>query len=344
MALAHLEPGDVAPGWVELVADIGTNAFYEYRIGDAEETVDYVSPLARHDGGPFASVFRIRIPAERIGRGARVVQLVTYRDSARNGPAWSRPVRVHALPGSRTDEWSDVMSARSLLPRSVLRSRGLGEAVPSIVRFEPSGQRVVLDDARRFRAYWHRVWEGDVAPDARAFRWELDVACRYELRADARATGHQRLETRALLEPSDPDASTHRIAGRMRSGMVLGLGATNELLTSLFDRAPLSPEGLAVLSDPGVLARFDLFAIVRATMHARRGVTGALWIHPELELHRVTSRDVAGTERTVELPVPIAIHLLTCRASTDPASAAIDGHDIVSRARASLVPSGAERG
>jgi hypothetical protein len=138
MALAHLIVDDdpAAPGDVQrFLADIGTNAFYEYKIGrrendpgrrgagppavanladgadDALDEVVHASPLLPRGPGrnPLNSQFTLDVPAGRFSRAARDVQLFSYRDAQRNGPAASRVVRVVPKPavaaGPPLDPW-----------------------------------------------------------------------------------------------------------------------------------------------------------------------------------------------------------------------------------------------
>jgi hypothetical protein len=118
MALAYLEVLDASPGGIELLADIGTNVYYQYQIGSASsdvelDRIDFESPLEKYEQGAFGPPLRLRLPASRLPRGSRHLQLVSYRDPQRNGPAWSRVVVLHPLGVAGVpDEWSDPMNLR----------------------------------------------------------------------------------------------------------------------------------------------------------------------------------------------------------------------------------------
>jgi hypothetical protein len=100
MALAHLEWLDAGPDHIELTGDIGTSKFYELRVGslgDGEISGElWSSPLVEVDRNPFDGAFPIRIPTDKLPRGALGAQLVSYRDRERNGATLSPIVRVHS--------------------------------------------------------------------------------------------------------------------------------------------------------------------------------------------------------------------------------------------------------
>ncbi len=108
MALAHLSFRMPGRGYAEFEADIGTSTCYQYLIGrerlqrDGLERigeVTYASPLVDHgEGGPFRSVFSLRVPAAAFEtEGAALIQLRSYRNRSRRGVALSRVVEVHPL-------------------------------------------------------------------------------------------------------------------------------------------------------------------------------------------------------------------------------------------------------
>ncbi len=100
MALAYLRPNELVSGQFEYTADTGTNSYYLFRIGskaidaDELERVVFTSPVQQRGSmaNPFNSEFTLRIPSRLFSRGARHVQMISFRDLQRNGPALSNIV------------------------------------------------------------------------------------------------------------------------------------------------------------------------------------------------------------------------------------------------------------
>jgi hypothetical protein len=115
MALAILRASRVpgAPGTVALSADLGSNRFYQYTVGDASVdkgagfpqlaapvfTSPLIGPVPEHAMGRV----EISIPRERLDRLNRSVQLTSFRTRSRDGPAFSDIVTVAAGGPVRED-------------------------------------------------------------------------------------------------------------------------------------------------------------------------------------------------------------------------------------------------
>lgn len=136
MALAYLRLDDNAPGVFRFWADIGTNRFYQYRIGKGKtrnQGVDvldepiYASPLTEnHAGTPFDSGFRFDVPANLLQHPARFIQLWSFKNESGKSPALSkiigvRPLYPDALPPN-TFKKKYAMSASSQISKPECRS------------------------------------------------------------------------------------------------------------------------------------------------------------------------------------------------------------------------------
>lgn len=135
MALAYLAEveGTAPPGHVEFVADLGSNGYYEYRVGslagndsnglgpwgeDALAEVAYRSGVQARPGGvrnPLSGAFVLRAPARLFAERGAVIQLASFRDAQRNGPAYSLPLRVaRPVAGGPEPGYPDIADPFSL--------------------------------------------------------------------------------------------------------------------------------------------------------------------------------------------------------------------------------------
>lgn len=136
MALAYLRLDDNAPGVFRFWADIGTNRFYQYRIGKSKtrrQGVDvldepiFASSLAENDKRTlFDSGFRFDVPANLLQHPARFIQLWSFKDESGKSPAFSKiiGVRPHypdALPPNMLKN-KYAMSASSQINNPECRS------------------------------------------------------------------------------------------------------------------------------------------------------------------------------------------------------------------------------
>lgn len=115
MALAYISFAGINNGQAELYADIGTNKFYSYKIGQGinrtnglnlVEQVRYTSPLIEQpEQNPFNSRFMIRIPISLFEKSKEYVQLYSYGSRDGTAPAISEPKEVNAQAGILNNEW-----------------------------------------------------------------------------------------------------------------------------------------------------------------------------------------------------------------------------------------------
>jgi hypothetical protein len=89
MALAYLKYMGTSGGQYRFIADIGTNQFYQYRIGSMErdkrvyrniDTVAHISlPVRQPSNNPFRTEFILTVPTALFDRDNRFIQLVSFR-------------------------------------------------------------------------------------------------------------------------------------------------------------------------------------------------------------------------------------------------------------------------
>lgn len=115
MALAVLTIESTSANAVEVMADIGSNTYYEYFVGrkdasaygsrwgdDEMVAIKYRSGVQPAPTGfdPFSREFRFSVPLEHFDRDHPHLQLVSYTDRAGNSAARSRIFRVAAVIGA----------------------------------------------------------------------------------------------------------------------------------------------------------------------------------------------------------------------------------------------------
>jgi hypothetical protein len=118
VALAVLRLRGAADGRVLLDAELGSNRWYTWAVGDEEvrvmhgvhmlgnpvHTAPLTGPLPEHALGRTL----VAIPAELLDRERRYVQLLTYRTAERDGPAVSEIVKIPPGSGARMGEIPDI--------------------------------------------------------------------------------------------------------------------------------------------------------------------------------------------------------------------------------------------
>jgi hypothetical protein len=107
--------------------------------------------------------------------------------------------------------------------------------------------------------------------------------------------------------------------GTLRSGARLGVDAVDDLHHRLVGRR-LPPEVLAALASPSAAQAFGGSAQVTVQLRGRPGEEAAVWVWPEVKLHRVPVHRPATTlpsgqvqsftTELVQLPFPVLAHVV----------------------------------
>ncbi|MBS0124999.1 hypothetical protein [Thetidibacter halocola] len=173
-----------------------------------------------------------------------------------------------------------------------------------------------LSDPTAHRAFWNKIWEGSSAADPNERRWEIDVLCRYYIRATGKADSNGRMETR--IAPTASGDTATKIAGRMRAGMELSLDMLNDALALQSD--PLDPEELSAIKHADLRAALDMEATTRLRLRGKDHELGTIWAFPSLMMREALFREPMAhddfgqvtemRDRTRLFPVPDRIHFL----------------------------------
>jgi hypothetical protein len=238
------------------------------------------------DAGSSGALATVSIPP-------RVVQRLTAGDDYHVKATLTWPSRHGTLGTSR------ILLVTAARAATVGDVAGDGELVP-------------LDDVTEHRVFWHRIWATDFGRELR--RADLRVRYTYRLDADLRGT---------LREPTQSDATVPEgrweLTGTVTSGLRIGLDALNDLVSTL-DGRPLDPAVLTACGDPTVAARLGGTAQTSVRLHGSPGEQAAIWVWPEVRMHRLTVHRPASvmpsgqvhsfTADEVRLPFPAMAHVL----------------------------------
>ncbi len=180
-------------------------------------------------------------------------------------------------------------------------------------RVEGIRSRHALDDSQRYRAFWHKIWQGTFDAKQRRATW----ATRYIYSLDRGRERNGRMET--VLRVDDSGAGHTR--GKLKTGLLLSADVLNGLLRNL-ELPVLTDSQLEALRTDELKQRFDLAARKTITLSGRN-TEGAIWVWPEVNmleivLVRPSGVDAYGRveslkEETVLFPVPSIVHFVSVR-------------------------------
>jgi hypothetical protein len=187
-------------------------------------------------------------------------------------------------------------------------------------RVDQTGPMIDLSDPARFRDYWHRVWAGRLAEDAKQYAVEVSYVV---APAPVGRAQNARLETETRFAPRE--RALHTIEGRLKSGMELSPIALNDLLHAIApEQRPLTTEELAALDDPEFREQLTLAARKPLSLRGRAGEAVAIWAYPTMRLATLvlavpesideTGRVTGVAETRVTLPMPAFLNLVGTRA------------------------------
>lgn len=180
------------------------------------------------------------------------------------------------------------------------------------------GTVVPLNDVAKYRPFWHKAWQGSFSKEL----YKVDFEGKYYYILEPARGANAPIETTALLEKGDG----HAKRGRLKSGMTTSVGALNALIPLVSNGKPLPEAQLSALSSSDFVSRFNTAARFRAALSGKPGISGALWIYPEVKLHEVVLFKAASTdadshvreltEERVRFPIPVSIHVIGARTTT----------------------------
>ncbi|MDJ0702776.1 MAG: hypothetical protein QNJ46_05800 [Leptolyngbyaceae cyanobacterium MO_188.B28] len=179
-------------------------------------------------------------------------------------------------------------------------------------RIEGQAETVALNDVDRYRAYWHKVWQGRLSKQRR--RLTLDCKYYYALERDRAVLA--RMETVTRIQ----QVSDTRQEGQLKAGIMLNPERLNELLGQISNHPSLNEEQLAALFNSDNISLFNAIAHTEVKFKGRRGGAVALWIYPEFKIQRILLKQAAKidddghvtelTEFPVHFPIPAKAHFI----------------------------------
>ena len=175
---------------------------------------------------------------------------------------------------------------------------------------DAGGDPIALNDVATHRDFWHKIWEGALTEKRRS----MTVEAKYYYALDVADTNVP-LSTQKKARSSDPV--------RIRSGMVLGLGALAAIRDSLGATTPLAAAQRAALDSADFRNRISQAGLANVTLRGRAGERAALWVYPEVKLQNVILQQLGEVledgqlasfhETSVEFPLPVLFHLVGAR-------------------------------
>ncbi|NIJ21100.1 hypothetical protein FHS95_002803 [Sphingomonas naasensis] len=249
-------------------------------------------------------------------------------DIADSGPAGtiSLPADQVAQLGAGRD-WLLSVALTWRGPKK-LQGRRLGAVMTQLIHLagpyvfdalHEEGPAIDLADPERHRPFWHKVWAGRFAEEAKRFEAEID----YSYGWDAGARDVVREESSIRTRPAE--GSVAGMEARVKSGLVLSpdaLAAAAEALAP--GGAPLDPEVRSALADPLLAERLGLGARAMLKLRGRADEAFALWAYPAVRratLSLLAPETVLDTGNIAALAphrlpfaVPAAINLVGTRA------------------------------
>lgn len=179
-------------------------------------------------------------------------------------------------------------------------------------RAEGEGEVIPLNDVQRYRDFWHKAWQGSFSKDRR----RLTFDCRYYYAFDPKRETNGRMETVTRLEES----GLHKESARLKSGMLVSAFALNQLIPQISSYPLLGDAELAALRTNDAASHFHQAARLHAKMSGRPGTDAAMWVYPEVRMHKLTLKRaenvsesghvVEFSDRAVYFPVPVMAHFI----------------------------------
>jgi hypothetical protein len=179
------------------------------------------------------------------------------------------------------------------------------------------GKVVPLNDVAKYRPFWHKVWQGSFTKDF----YKVDFEGKYYYVLEPARKANAPIETTVRMGNEGEKVRK----GRFRTGMTTSLGALNALLPLVSTGAPLAEAQLQALRSSDFVGRFNTAARFNASLQGKPGISGAVWVYPEVKLHEVVLFKAASTdadshvreltEERVHFPIPVTLHVIGARST-----------------------------
>ncbi|MEM7374369.1 MAG: hypothetical protein AAF587_37590 [Bacteroidota bacterium] len=147
---------------------------------------------------------------------------------------------------------------------------------------------IPLNDVVKYRAFWHKIWEGGYTDSK---RWKIDFDLKYMYALNLEEEVPSKMETRKkkIKDNADGESRTpgrRKVRAKLKSGMELTLESLNRLLPHL-SHPILDEEKIDALETTALHAYFNQVARLHVEFKGKSGDTTTLWAFPELTLHNV---------------------------------------------------------
>ena len=190
-----------------------------------------------------------------------------------------------------------------------------------------------LTDMTQFRAFWNKIWESPVldaatpSPDGeRQRRWAFDVTAKYSMFLSSDHVANGLMETKFQKASQDPESSTLRSAGRLKSGIELSNVELNKLLPLWQGHVALDADQLEALSTDSFSGGNSGEAITSLKFAGSAGQRGIVWAIPVFNLAECTLATVAKVAESgqvtaladtiVGFPIPVAARLIALKSKS----------------------------
>jgi|GEM_PF-3157513 len=153
----------------------------------------------------------------------------------------------------------------------------------------PTGSPILLNDLVKYRAFWHKVWEGGYKESK---RWEIDYDFKYYYALDPDIDTPSKLSTRRQVTSDNAIAgesipSRRKVDARLKSGMELNLPMLNKLMP-LLGYPMLNEAKLEALKSDEMKKYIDQVARISIELKGKDGQSSALWVYPEVNIHEIS--------------------------------------------------------
>lgn len=268
--------------------------------------------LIIQDGGTMKPLLEKRFRLREIRLGQSIPGIVLTKEDLQILPS-GKDLNIEAsFVWPSTRDGKNVGSFKNhhiLLTDGYLFDR-MGESVQT---------NIPLNDVQRHRAFWHKIWEGTY----NSSRWELEVDCKYyhtlgtSDRLGKMETKARKMADNVAEEGHDPER--RKVSIHLKSGMEWSVEVLNALLLEV-SMPLLTPAQLSALKPTDFASYFQQAARTQVDFRGRSGEAIALWVYPEVMLHRmhllrVSEANALGqvvrTEpEEVVFPHPGAVHFI----------------------------------
>jgi hypothetical protein len=179
-------------------------------------------------------------------------------------------------------------------------------------RIEGPAEVVSLNDVKKFRPYWHKIWEGGFAEATREIRFD----CKYYYTLEKDRINNARMETVTKMVKTEKAEQL----GKLKSGVIFSPHELNALINHISPYPTLDDFQLRALLSSEFKTRFQQAASSQVKFQNNGGEKVALWVYPEFKLQQVMLKKVERTneaghvlelsEKPVRFPIPAVAHLI----------------------------------